>query len=178
MGEGSSLPDGERLSLVAFVAVIVDFRIVRWGSELELFDEVFGEGGSVLIVVFFLLLATGGAVGKGMADLLAEVGQVLGRDLEGVEDAAGDGARHLATLKGLDDLHESELKRRCIFDEGDEARVGERVLHGEVMEAAKSSTAERRLSAGLFVETDVSAARSGICFLMIVGHRNLHPSRK
>lgn len=124
MGEGSSLAHDDRFWWVPAVVIVVEVRIVRWRSELELFDEVFGEGGSVLVVLFFLLLATGGAVGKGMADFLAKVGKVLGRDLEGVKDSAGDGTRHLATLKGLNDLHESELKRSCIFDEGNKARVG------------------------------------------------------
>jgi hypothetical protein len=155
MGEGRGLAEEFAVGVVAF------------GREIKLLDQIFDERWLVLVLFFLLLFTAGSAVGEGVADFFAEVREVGGGDLEGVEDGAGDGTRHLSALQRLDDLHEGELEGGGVLDEGDEARVGKRVFDGEVVEAAEVSAFEGGLGAGLLVKTDVGAARGLFGFFQI-----------
>src|SRR5690242_4878407 len=94
--------------------------------------------------------------------------EVGGGDLKGVEDGAGVRARNLAALERMDHLHESELKTGGVLDERNVwSRQG---TIEQVVKTAERAVLESGLGAGLVVETDVGAARSGVGFMRIVGH--------
>src|SRR5689334_7808548 len=93
---------------------------------------------------------------------------VGGGDLKGVEDGAGVRARNLAALERMDYLHEGELKIGGVLDVRNAwSRQGS---IEQVVKTSDSSDLGSGLGAGLVVETDVGAARSGVGFIRIVGH--------